>query len=79
MLYKITRFLYYNITLYYNIMLGGYTYRNMFSKSKSFTANKIGSKTGSKTGSKSKRTKRSKRSKRPKNTRRTKKIGLLNF
>ncbi len=56
-------------------MLGGYTYRNMFSKSKSFTANKI----GSKTGSKSKRTKRSKRSKRPKNTRRTKKIGLLNF
>jgi hypothetical protein len=56
-------------------MLGGYTYRNMFSKSKSFTVNKI----GSKIGSKSKRTKRSKKSKRPKNTRRTKRLGLLNF
>jgi hypothetical protein len=53
-------------------MLGGYTYRNMFSKSKSFTLSKISSKTGSKS-------KRTKRSKRPKRTRRTKKIGLLNF
>jgi hypothetical protein len=53
-------------------MLGGYTYRNMFSKSKSFTLSKITSKTGSKS-------KRIKRSKRPKRTRRTKKLGLLNF
>ena len=54
-------------------MLGGYTYRNMFSKSKSFTL--------SKNSSKSKKTKntRNTRNTRKRNTRRRKKISLLNY
>ena len=51
-------------------MLGGYTYRNMFSKSKSFTL--------SKNSSKSKKTKNT-RNTRKRNTRRRKKISLLNY
>ena len=63
-------------------MLGGYTYRNMFSKSKSFTISQISNKSkNTKNTGKTRRTRRTRKTGKTGKIRKTgrKKISILNY